>query len=168
VRDAPLPVLVAPADAAAGEGPVLIGYDESEHGDRAVTAAAALFGGRETVVLHVWRSQIRHSLTGQAFQRAPVHDVRETVDELDGLFEDWAREEADKGAALAREGGLDARPEIAESKEPVAEVLLAAARERDAAVLAVGRRGRGTLKSTLLGSVSASVLHATDRPVLIA
>jgi nucleotide-binding universal stress UspA family protein len=43
--------------------------------------------------------------------------------------------------------------------------LVRVARERAAALILTGTRGRGPLSSALLGSVSASVVAITDRPV---
>jgi nucleotide-binding universal stress UspA family protein len=49
----------------------------------------------------------------------------------------------------------------------VAEDLVAASARHDAALIAVGSRGRGALKSALLGSVTAALLRISDRPVLV-
>jgi len=168
IHHAGLPVLVVPEEATRAGGPVIVAFDRSEPAARAVAAAGRLLPGRDALVLHVWRSRIRHSLAGQAFQHAPLAEVRDSVNDLDRLFEDWGREEAERGAALAAEHGLHARARAIESAGPAAWALLEAARSEDAAAIVVGRRGRGEVASAILGSVSASILHAADRPVLIA
>ena len=43
-----------------------------------------------------------------------------------------------------------------------------AAEAHDAPAIVIGRRGRGALAAAVLGSVSMSLLHAADRPVLVA
>ena len=48
-----------------------------------------------------------------------------------------------------------------------AEALTELVRVEEAALLVVGSRGRGAMKAALLGSVSAALLRATDRPVVI-
>ncbi len=53
------------------------------------------------------------------------------------------------------------------SRGPVAEELLAVAERWGAGVVAVGSRGRGPLKSTLLGSVSRRLIQLADRPVMV-
>ncbi|MGP4056069.1 universal stress protein [Mycobacterium sp. 4D054] len=49
----------------------------------------------------------------------------------------------------------------------VAAELLACARRHDAAVLAVGSRGRSATREILLGSVAVGVVHRSQRPVLV-
>jgi nucleotide-binding universal stress UspA family protein len=49
----------------------------------------------------------------------------------------------------------------------VADTILAVAAEIDAEAILVGTRGRGGLKSLLLGSVSHAVVHLAGRPVLV-
>ena len=167
VRHAGIPVLVVADDPVRADGPVLVGFDGSEMAEGAATAAARLLPGHEIVVLHAWRSQVRRTLTGRALERGPLRDIRELTESLDETFAQWSSEEAERGAALAREHGGDARPAAVESADPVAEALIAEAQRESACVLVIGRRGRNAVVSAVLGSVSASLLHASDRPVLV-
>jgi nucleotide-binding universal stress UspA family protein len=59
--------------------------------------------------------------------------------------------------------GVDLRPESVEGN--AADTLLHAA--EDAELLVVGSRGRGTVKSLVLGSVSQKVAHRAGCPVVI-
>jgi nucleotide-binding universal stress UspA family protein len=49
-----------------------------------------------------------------------------------------------------------------------AQTILDLARSRDVDLIVVGSRGLGSVKGTLLGSVSSEVVHHADRPVLVA
>ena len=55
---------------------------------------------------------------------------------------------------------------VRESGDP-ADVLVRVARERAAALIFTGTRGRNALSSALLGSVSAGVVAVADRPVAL-
>jgi nucleotide-binding universal stress UspA family protein len=55
-----------------------------------------------------------------------------------------------------------------ESFEGIARAILDIADEASARLIVVGQRGRGVLRSTLLGSVSHTLATHTRRPILIA
>jgi len=160
-------VLVVPEDARAGAGPIVIGYDVSEPAVRAIEACGHLMPGRKVEVVYAWKSRTRHSAAVQILGQAPLEEVRGSVAEFDDMLETWAREDAEKGTELARQNGLDACARAIETRGPASSALLGVAAEEDAAAIVVGRRGRGAVASAVLGSVSASLLHASDRPVLV-
>lgn len=68
--------------------------------------------------------------------------------------------------AQARNAGIDAEVEALEGNPAHRIVELAQAREAD--LIVVGSRGRGSFAGTLLGSVSREVMSHADRPVLVA
>ncbi|MBO3749338.1 universal stress protein [Streptosporangiaceae bacterium NEAU-GS5] len=53
------------------------------------------------------------------------------------------------------------------SARAVADVLIGHARERSAALVVVGSRGRSAIREILLGSVAMATLHHAHRPVLV-
>jgi nucleotide-binding universal stress UspA family protein len=70
-------------------------------------------------------------------------------------------------AAAARAAAPSIDVEIAQARGEITDVLIALAQEREAGLIAVGSRGRGSIKAALLGSVSRSLVRAADRPVLV-
>ena len=70
-------------------------------------------------------------------------------------------------AAAARTAAPSVDVEIAHLRGQVTQVLIALARERRAGLIAVGSRGRGSVKAAFLGSVSRRLIQAADRPVLV-
>jgi nucleotide-binding universal stress UspA family protein len=147
---APCPLVAVPRGAALEEpGPVVAGYDGSAHSRRAARHAAALAArlGRELVLLHV---------TGDEGVRPDEALARELhAAGVRGRGHDPNRPALDLKVQLAVEDG-----------DPV-QVLAAVARERAAALLVTGTRGRNALSSALLGSVSAELVRVAGRPVAL-
>jgi nucleotide-binding universal stress UspA family protein len=137
---------------------ILICYDGTADSDRAIDAAAELFGRRRAVVVDI----------------GPVITPAESVISLTsapvGAFEDLnldsAREGARAGAERARRAGFDAAPR-AEVAAPTWEGIVDVADEIDAAVIVLGSRGLKGIREQLAVSVSHEVAEHAGRPVLI-
>jgi nucleotide-binding universal stress UspA family protein len=147
---APCPVLVVSETAALEQpGPVLVGYDGSEHSLRAARHSAALAArlDRPLVLMHV---------VSDREQR-----VRPDAELADELY-------AAVGSTLS--GGQDRPPlrlEVSvavEEGDPV-QTLGRAGRERGAALIVVGSRGLNVVGGVLLGSVSAGLMAVAEQPV---
>jgi nucleotide-binding universal stress UspA family protein len=147
-------------------GPVLIGYDGSEHARAAIARAGQLLRPGPAVAVTVWSTL--EAAAPSALLALPSSVVSEAVSDIDAATLEAAEATAAEGAALARAAGFDARPEPIRGSSAVFATLVAHADELDAAAIVVGSRGRSTLAATLLGSVSTGVLHHTARPVLVA
>jgi nucleotide-binding universal stress UspA family protein len=139
--------------------PILLCYDGSDGARHAIDTAAALFPGREAIVLHTWRPV---GGIGAAYAIVPVA----VYDEAE--LHRSALELAEEGAAIARAAGLDARAQIAEiTMDAVWHTILDVADQDDAAVIVLGTRGLSALKTLVLGSVSHGVTVHAHRPVLV-
>jgi nucleotide-binding universal stress UspA family protein len=139
----PVPVLVVPHPmlsserAAASAGPVVVGYDGSAGARDALTTAAAIFAGRDFAVVTVSGPDVDPVEQG-ALRVADVEEAEVVV--LEG-------------------GGRGERA--------VADAIAQFARNREAAAIAVGSRGRSAAQEILLGSSAMAVLHRAQRPVLV-
>jgi nucleotide-binding universal stress UspA family protein len=160
----PLPLLIVP-DAAPGDGPAVLTYDGSDVAGHAIGVAGPLLGARPAVVVHVWESPYKHSLSGRAL--SGVAELEGIVDELEGRLADGAREVTESGVGLARFAGLDARGETMDSGEGVWRAVVPFAAKLDAAAIVTGARGHGGARSALLGSTSSGLAHHAGRPVLV-
>jgi nucleotide-binding universal stress UspA family protein len=161
------PVLVVPAGSGAIDGPAVIAYDGSPGARAAIAATACLLHGRPTVIVNVWSSPMRHTLSGRAIAGAPVGEVREFAADYEQVFADAAASAVEEGVTLAREAGLDASGEAIESGSGAWRAVADAARGRAAAVIVAGSRGRSEVASMMLGSVSSGIVHNAETPALI-
>lgn len=84
-------------------------------------------------------------------------------------FQSWrvkrARDTLDEIATRLREAGFDVSTEVLDG-EPGLQILTSA-KDHDVDGIILGRRGRGSVKEMLLGSVSQYVLHHASRPVTL-
>ena len=140
---------------------LLIAYDGSTAAKAAVATAARLFPGSDAVVAYA-----RHPIEGMA-AHLEGHPEIDEIRRLDEATLDASERVAVDGAKLAADHGLAARPEVVSGLQSVTEALLDAAAAAGATVVVLGSRGRGGLRSALLGSTSAGVLHHTTLPVLV-
>ena len=155
LHHATLPLLIVP-DVAPADGPAVLTYDGSDVAGNAIGVVGPLLGGRPAVVVHVWESPYRHSLTGRALSR-----VSELEDIVEGL-EASTRRRGGRGHRVAASASpaspawtCAARPSTPASGVWRAVVPFAAA--LDAAVIVTGARGarRRALRAAGLGLLGA-------------
>jgi nucleotide-binding universal stress UspA family protein len=147
----------------AAEGPVLFCFDGSA-GSRAALKSAVDLVERpvEAVVLTVWETiPTRLALSG-AFAAGNTIGCSD----LDAEEETSARSVAEEGALRANEHGYSATPMTRESFEGIPHAILDIAEELSARLIVCDQRGRGVLRSALLGSVSHALASHSGRPIL--
>jgi nucleotide-binding universal stress UspA family protein len=143
--------------------PVLFCYDGSEGSRTALGAAGELLKPGDAVVLVVWTPAAVQLARAGSFIVAIPNEGE--VDEREAAI---AQQLAEEGAEKARRHGYNATARIAESTESVARTIDQIAEEIEAGLVVCGQRGRGSIGSALLGSVSHALAAHTKRPVLIA
>jgi nucleotide-binding universal stress UspA family protein len=161
------PVLVVPDVPPALDGPVVVGYDGSPESRTAVATAGRLLAPRRAIVINVWRSPIRHSLSGRVLEAAPLEELRGFTRDYEDMFEEAAASMVHEGVALALDAGLDADGQQVESGSGAWRALADAAERHGAVAIVAGSRRRGAVASTLLGSVSSGLVHNAGTPALI-
>lgn len=77
-----------------------------------------------------------------------------------------AQQKIDNISTWCKEQGIEGTVKAVHSESP-GEGIIKAAEEHNASLIVMGTRGLGTLRKTILGSVSDYVLHHTKLPVLI-
>jgi nucleotide-binding universal stress UspA family protein len=146
-------------------GPVLFCFDGSDGSRGAMRAAVELIDTpAEAVVLTVWETlATRLALAGAFAAGSTIGGV-----DLDSEEESFARSVAEEGAGKANEHGFKATALTKESFEGIAKTVLETADELSSRLIVCGQRGRGVIRSALLGSVSHTLASHARRPVLIA
>lgn len=146
-------------------GPVLFCFDRSDGSREAMRAAVDLITRPvDVVVLTVWETLATRLALAGAFAAGTTTGGAD----LDSEEESYARSVAEEGALRASEHGFKASPMIKESFEGIPRAVLEVADDLSARLIVCGQRGRGALRSTLLGSVSHTLASHTRRPILIA
>jgi nucleotide-binding universal stress UspA family protein len=145
---------------------VTIAYDGSDAAKSAVRTAAGLLAGADAVIVHVYEEPPGPAQAVRA--GAVLHDsVKESFDALARETAEQATTVAEQGRALAAEAGMSAESKIVPSRQAVWHETLTEAAMQRADIIACGTRGHGTLGRAVLGSVSSSLVHQADRPILI-
>jgi nucleotide-binding universal stress UspA family protein len=143
--------------------PVLFCYDGSDGSRSALRAAAELITHpADAVVLTAWTPAVVSLVRAGAFLTAVPNEGE--IDEQEAAL---ARRIAEEGAAGAREHGYNASARIAQADVSVVGTIGEIAQEIDAGLIVCGQRGRGPVRSAVLGSVSHGLSAHAQRPVLI-
>ncbi|MBV9662037.1 MAG: universal stress protein [Acidimicrobiales bacterium] len=145
-------------------GPILFCYDGSQGSQMALRSAGELLARpADGFVLTIWQPLSFRLAAAGTFAPLPLSDEAK----VDKDEEAYARGVAEEGARLAHEHGYDLTALVEQADESIAHAILAVADRYDVALIVCGQRGRGLLRSTLLGSVSHALSAHTRRPVLI-
>jgi len=163
VNRAQCPVLVWRSPLARRTGkplPVVVGVDESEHSNRALAEAfgiAALLNAPLTVV-HMWEIGAAvgmGDLGGQGPMDWQLLDLLQSQQrrKMDELVEPLAR--------------TYRNAHVTKVFQDISPAKGLTELSRDAQLVVVGSRGRGTLADSILGSVSQNVIHHAECPVLV-
>jgi nucleotide-binding universal stress UspA family protein len=118
---------------------------------------------RAAVVLTVWQPLTARLTETGGFGVFALEDESE----FDDQERDAARAAAEEGAARAREIGMEVQARVEQADGPVWQSIVDVANEVDAGLIVCGTRGRGTIRTALLGSTSHAVLQHAGRPVLV-
>jgi nucleotide-binding universal stress UspA family protein len=136
---------------------IVVGVDGSTTSRRALHVAAeeARFRGAELVVVMAWEYP--------APALIPIGGALPPADAMEDATRDGLKTLLDE--EFADDPGVVVVPVVGEGSGATA--LLFEARDRDADMIVVGRRSRGTLADVFLGSTSRQLVHHAGCPVLV-
>lgn len=117
-------------------GPVLFGYDGSEHARAAIARAGQLLRPGPAVVVTVWSTF--EETAPIALVALPGGVVAEAVSDIDAATREAAEAMAAVGAELAVAAGFDSRPHVTRSAGAVFAALIECADELDASAIVLG------------------------------
>ncbi|MBB5789534.1 universal stress protein [Jiangella mangrovi] len=132
------PTVVVPSVVSPDDGSIVVGVDGSRAGDAALRFALAEAGRRSAKVVAVY-----------------AHHDQSDLESLVPAALERAR------AAILTDPDVSIRIDPGRPSDVLVEA------GRDAALIVVGSRGRGQVRSLLLGSTSSAVLQRSSRPVAV-
>jgi nucleotide-binding universal stress UspA family protein len=142
--------------------PLLICFDGSEGAANAITETARLFPGEHVVIVYV---QGLPSMYITDYAAPPIS--ADIVRQAQEAAETHANETVEHGKTIARKAGLDPDGFAFTTSSSVWRRILEAADDVQARVIVAGSRGRGEVKSLVLGSISQALAHHSTLPLLI-
>ncbi|NJP39289.1 universal stress protein [Alkalicoccus luteus] len=134
---------------------ILVAADGSDHSFRACEKAAELASLEEDAVIELLHVELRSRSVQDELEDEKPHSPAE---EQQQLFEQYKA--VDIGAAQWKETVIMERENVASS-------IIDYTKESGADVLVIGSRGRSSLQTMVLGSVSHKVMKYVEVPVLI-
>lgn len=148
------------------EHPALLCFDGSENATVAIAKGSELLSGREAVVLTVWEPvAVWEPYDPATVLSAPLGKLASHALGLDEIAAELAHEKLDRGLALARAAGFEARGRVVKGK--TWRTICDVAAQLDAEPIVLGARGLSRVQSALLGSISSAVVAHASRPVLV-
>jgi len=136
---------------------VLVPVDGSSCSDRAVREVIAMARGSEPLEIHLINVQPR------IFSEVSL--VYLPQDKVDGYYFNGSEKALASAQRLLKDAGVTFTAHRAAG--PIAETIVAKARELSADAIVLGTHGHGKLAGRLLGSVCLNVLHLSDAPVTV-
>ena len=133
---------------------IVVGYDGSEHADRALERATELTSNGDSLVV-----------VCAARLATLSHDPALGTGAVDPIEAEWARRNLDEAASRPRRQGVETR--TVEGHGDPADVLVRQAKDSGADLIVVGTRGLNTTQRVLLGSVSTRVVNHAECDVLV-
>ncbi len=153
----PIPLLVVPPQADAEcDGPVLLGYDASDHAKNAIARAGDLLAAKSATVLNVWDSWVN---------KVPVY-LPGAARELDEIGARLSVEWVEEGVELAVAAGFEPKPLSLSTMTAPWRTILEVAKQHHASVVVVGSRSLSG-PAAILGSTANGVAHHAACPVLV-
>ena len=171
-KRAPVPVPPAGSGNPCGmhSGPVVIAFDGSPAGLRALREAGELLAPRPGLVVVVWEAGAAYdfaTIPSAGLELPPGQLDLRAAAELDQKLLTDAERLARHGAAIASSLGMPAEALAVADELTVSETLVRVAREVDAAAVVVGRHDHSALHDVLVGSTTKGLLRHAPCPVLV-
>ncbi|WP_345312198.1 universal stress protein [Gordonia alkaliphila] len=150
-------VVIVPPEAIIGDGPVVVGVDDSKVSDPAVAEAyrQADLRNAELIAVHTWTPLDADALHGFGL----------SADEIEQMSEQAVGAVAERMAGYSTDHPDVQVKRVVIPEEPGKAILETAG--DTASLIVMGSRGRGGFTGLLLGSRSQKVLHHAKVPVMI-